>query len=138
MKVLFIDDDNSSLFLLKSISKDLNIESTFLLNSEDIYDLDLNEYDLVVTDYLMPKMDGIKVIDYAKSINPNLYFCLITAISDNSLINKAYEYRTIDYIIKPYIKKEQIEHIINEVQKRKERLNLENDIDNKINNIYDI
>jgi len=69
-KILIVDDIE---YIQKSLVKLLNSEgfdSTSVSNGHDAWDIIQNEhYDLIITDIMMPKMDGFEFIENIRSMN---------------------------------------------------------------------
>ena len=78
--ILFIDDEKDIMFAIKII-----LEQTGLfVDSFNDPDLALkrfkpNFYALVLIDIMMPKMDGFKLYEQLKKIDPDVNVCFLTA-----------------------------------------------------------
>jgi YesN/AraC family two-component response regulator len=57
--------------------------------------------DIVITDINMPEMDGIEMATVIKSVKSDTHFIVITANSDEELLEKFNEIGCEDFIIKP-------------------------------------
>lgn len=57
--------------------------------------------DIVITDILMPEMDGLEMISRIKEINPDTSFIIMTAANEESYLKKAKELGIHRYLIKP-------------------------------------
>jgi YesN/AraC family two-component response regulator len=57
--------------------------------------------DIVITDINMPEMDGIQMATEIKSVRSDAHFIVLTANSDEELLNKFNEIGYEDFIIKP-------------------------------------
>jgi len=60
-----------------------------------------NNYDLVITDILMPKLNGIEMLKKIKLINPEQETIIISAYSDSSYFTEAIMLDVSGYILKP-------------------------------------
>ena len=60
-----------------------------------------NHYDMVVTDILMPNLNGIEMLRKIKQINPNQETIIISAYSDSSYFTEAIMLDVSGYILKP-------------------------------------
>ena len=103
MKVLSIDDDVKTLLIIESCIKPLSLDvysfedpEKALLSSESI------EYDLVVVDYLMPKLNGLEFIEAFRKHSRDVPIIMITAVEDDmSLQVKALKLGANDFLTKP-------------------------------------
>jgi signal transduction histidine kinase len=57
---------------------------------------------LVITDYLMPGMDGLELMKVLRKANPTLPIVIMTAYADKSLIIEALKHRCDGFIEKPF------------------------------------
>ena len=69
-----------------------------LLGIEKIKD---NDYDLVLCDIKMPKMDGVEVLEKAKKIKPEILFVMISGHGDLDTAVHTMRLGAFDYISKP-------------------------------------
>jgi response regulator RpfG family c-di-GMP phosphodiesterase len=60
-----------------------------------------NGYDLVITDILMPEMDGIEMLRYLRQRLPDLPVIIITSSSDINFAIEALRLSVTDYMLKP-------------------------------------
>lgn len=63
-----------------------------------------NNYDLVISDYDMPNLDGMKLIETIKNKNLNIPVIMITASKKDDVEEKALSYGAVDFIKKPFKK----------------------------------
>ena len=57
--------------------------------------------ELVITDMIMPEMNGIQMTRTMKSIKADTQFIVLTGSSDHNLVETFSELGVIDYIVKP-------------------------------------
>ena len=60
--------------------------------------------DLVLSDMIMPEMDGIKLLDWIREFDPEVPVIMVTAIHDISTALEAIRRGAYDYILKPFEK----------------------------------
>ena len=62
-RILLVDDNPDGLLVRRQLLEELGLEVATALNGEDGLQLfECGHYDVVVTDYRMPRMDGIEMI----------------------------------------------------------------------------
>ncbi len=103
--ILILEDDELSGRLLQAIL----VKEGFRViicnqGSEAIEQLSLkgSEIDLIITDLIMPVMDGFDFIDHLKKEDRHKPFMIITSLKDKSTMEKAKQKGSIDYILKPF------------------------------------
>ncbi|HKV23683.1 MAG TPA: HD domain-containing phosphohydrolase [Candidatus Acidoferrum sp.] len=62
--------------------------------------------DLVLSDMIMPEMDGIKLLDWIRQYDPEVPVIMVTAIHDISTALEAIRRGAYDYILKPFEKEQ--------------------------------
>ena len=60
--------------------------------------------DIVLSDMIMPEMDGIKLLDWLRETDPEVPVIMVTAIHDISTALEAIRRGAYDYILKPFEK----------------------------------
>lgn len=104
LRILLVDDDRPILFLLKTLLE--NAGHTVVTASNGAEALSLLEKSLpqlIITDWVMPKMDGI---EFCKALrqNPlwrNIYVFIMTAQESTERLVEAFEAGANDYMTKP-------------------------------------
>jgi two-component system nitrogen regulation response regulator NtrX len=103
-KILVIEDEATiRRVLIKIISEesdsyDVEEAENGLDGIEKIKD---NDYDLVLCDIKMPKMDGVEVLEKAKKIKPEIPFVMISGHGDLDTAVNTMRLGAFDYISKP-------------------------------------
>lgn len=72
------------------------------LNPREAYDLMYNSlYDLIISDVMMPEIDGFEFAESVRAINKTIPILLITARDDISSKQKGFRAGIDDYMVKP-------------------------------------
>jgi DNA-binding response OmpR family regulator len=102
-KLLYVDDEESLRILVKS---QLTMEG-FDVETADEGDtalemVQISNYDLILLDIRMPRMDGIEVLKQLKKKNVKSRIIMLTAVTELSSAIGAVKLGANDYITKPY------------------------------------
>jgi two-component system, sensor histidine kinase and response regulator len=126
--ILIVDDVPKNIQLLGSILKEENYELEFATSGKEALEwLDAKQFDLVLLDIMMPEMDGYEVCRRIKE-NPNLKevaVIFLTAKTDSQSIIQGFEAGAVDYITKPYNRKELLMRVKTHLTLQKQRKQLE-------------
>lgn len=123
-KILIIDDEASILFSLSSLlGRQKYICDTAESGAAGLKLFQQNQggYDIVITDFLMPGIDGMQVLKTIKQHRPETYVIMLTAHGNTENAVAAMKEGAYDYISKPY----ENEKIKITVKQAFERINLE-------------
>ena len=105
--ILVIDDE----LVMREFLRDLLSEQGYAVKEassgqDGIKILKEGKYDIVLCDLKMPDMDGIKVLEKAKEIDPNIVFIIVTGYPTFETIKAALRLGGFDYVTKPFDIKE--------------------------------
>ncbi|KAF0122358.1 MAG: two component sigma54 specific Fis family transcriptional regulator [bacterium] len=120
-RILIVDDEKDMLVLLRRIISE-KTDLQLVTESDSVMALELfkkQPFDLVIVDLKMPRMDGIKLLEEVKKINPNVLVVIMTAYGTIETAVEAVQKGAYDYITKPF-RKERILLTINKVMKWRE------------------
>lgn len=118
LKILIIDDDKRLLSSLKSFLMEENPQVTTCQNGlEAIQKLRQDNYDLVITDLMLPGADGFEILKEARKIHPDTLVVLITGYASLESAIQAIREGAYDYIAKPF-KLEEIRILIHNASER--------------------
>ncbi|MED1057747.1 response regulator transcription factor [Bacillus mycoides] len=103
MRILVVEDE---LDLQEAIAEGLRIEGYAVdtcSNGEDAYELAYVEnYDLIILDVNLPKMDGLKVLEKLREENKELKVLILSARSSVNDKVKGLDIGANDYLTKPF------------------------------------
>ncbi len=101
-KILVVDDDTTFLLMLKSFLEKKGYSAVTESNAEKgLQALKQSSFDLILSDYRMPGMDGIEMLSTINDMNINTPLILITSYGDIKLAVKAMKLGAADYLTKP-------------------------------------
>jgi two-component system response regulator MprA len=110
--VLIVDDDQR---LLKMLQRTMTYEGLKVLsatNGQDALDLiDLNKPDIIILDWMMPKMDGLAVVRQLRSENNQTYILMLTARDAVENRVQGLESGADDYLVKPFAPEELVARV---------------------------
>ncbi|NLK87583.1 MAG: response regulator [Clostridiaceae bacterium] len=120
VRVVLVDDETlvkvgiKSLVDWKSLGFEIVAEGS---NGENGLSL-IKQHDpqLVITDIVMPKMDGIEMMRLAKEHNPNLQVIVLSSYNEFKLVRKAMKLGAWDYILKLNISSESLQEVLEKVR----------------------
>ncbi|MBI60074.1 hypothetical protein CL657_02510 [bacterium] len=104
-KIVIADDESNILTLLEIMLRDLDATIFSAENGEEAVKLALNEKpDLIISDIVMPKMNGFEVCRQIRKNNDieNTPIILLSALGDEYNKLTGFEEGADDYIIKPF------------------------------------
>ena len=135
-KIVVVDDDDIVLSTLKMLLELEGFENVTYFNKpqEAIEYLKENKPDLVLSDFVMPEMNGIEFLTEAKKLYTDVSMILLTGYADKENAIKAINTVGIyKYIEKPWDNTDLIMSIKNGI----ERSNLISELNNKIDELSD-
>jgi DNA-binding NtrC family response regulator len=120
--IVLVDDEEMVLTSLRSIltlETDYDIQ-TFLSPRDALDFVGNNDVDLVISDYLMPEMDGISFLAQVREIKPEIPRIILTGYADKENAIKAInEVGLYQYIEKPWDNEDLMIIIRNGLEKQK-------------------
>lgn len=154
-KILIVDDDMAMGEMCKELLKSKGYASDAVTHGKDaIEKVSMNGlYTIVLTDLVMPDMDGIEVLKKVKQHNPNIDVIVMTSYGTVTNAVEAMKLGASDYITKPFKRDEliiviekilQLQHLEGEVDRLRSELGEKYTFGNiigespKIKKIYEI
>ncbi len=128
-KILIIEDESAILRVLKKIiseeSKDYEVDEA-VNGLEGFEKIEKSDYDLVLCDIKMPKMDGVEVLERTQKIKPEIPFIMISGHGDLDTAVQTMRMGAFDYISKP----PDLNRLLNAIRNALDKKNLV--VENKI------
>ena len=86
MKVLFVEDEEDIRNSVHTFFKKFVNEFHLAENGEEgLLAFKENDIDVVITDIIMPKMDGFQMLEEIRKINPNIFVIILSATDDDTI-----------------------------------------------------
>jgi len=117
MKVLIVDDSMTMLRIIENTLKRIGVQDiTKACNGvEALYKYNNENFDLVITDWNMPEMNGYELVKKIRSENKEIPIIMVTTEGGKKEVVKALKAGVNNYIVKPFtpqILKEKLSLII--------------------------
>ena len=105
MKTVIIIDDE--LDILEVLERFLSRTGKLIVETYSNPEAALNrlrekQYDLILSDIMMPQVSGMDILKEVKSLNPNSKIVLMTAYSNQNRIDTSEKYGVDEYLEKPF------------------------------------
>lgn len=102
-KILVVEDDNQiQELIVEFLSSQHYIVDTANDGVEGYEKFKAGEYDLVILDVMMPRLDGHSLCKMIKSIDKEVSVIFLTALGDEESEIKGFDLKADDYISKPF------------------------------------
>jgi DNA-binding NtrC family response regulator len=102
-RILVVDDDPNTCSLLNRIlAKNGHDVITETVPSNAVKSFRGDSFDLVITDFYMPEMSGLELLEQIKKINPDVDVMIMTAFATVDNAVDAMRKGAYDYIVKPF------------------------------------
>ncbi len=101
-KILIVDDEKPIRDSLKMILDEEGFSTEVAADGEEaLRKIQESNFDIVITDIKMPKVDGMQLLESASSISPETFFIIMTAYASVKTAIEALRQGAFDYLIKP-------------------------------------
>ena len=116
MKILVVDDEIDQVETLKRGLRRKGYQTTGAMSAQEALDFlqeEAGKVDVVITDYVMPKMDGLELLRSIRHTYGDLPVIMMTAFCKNEVMAQALHSRCNRFIQKPFT----LDQIVSEIQK---------------------
>jgi len=104
-RILVVDDEEAIREVVSTLLDAQGYQCTVCANGRMALEAFGNDaYDLVLSDIVMPEMDGIRLLSELRSGDPDVPVIMVTAMHDISIALEAIRAGAYDYILKPFEK----------------------------------
>ena len=131
-KIVIVDDEDMVIKTLKTLLKIEGFSNVDIFNNPDdaLKFIENNPVDLIISDFIMPKMNGIEFLSKAKKIHPDTTQILLTGYADKeNAIRAINELGIFKYIEKPWGNDDIILNIKNGIERTRLKEQLKNKIE---------
>ena len=106
LRVLVVDDEEEIRGLIQEILRDLGIVRVHLAENGEMAWQRLSrsklDYDLVISDWLMPRMDGLELLQKMRQFGSETLFMMLTVKVTGEAVAAAVESGVTLYLAKPF------------------------------------
>lgn len=100
--ILVVDDDKELCRTVCTYLNDCGFDARSVLNASDAYDEMYNSlYDLVISDIMMPEVDGFELAENIRKVNRHIPILFMSARDDLPAKQKGFRIGIDDYMVKP-------------------------------------
>ncbi|CAO3406400.1 response regulator [Azospirillum largimobile] len=105
-RVLVVDDEDGPRAFVTSVLRELGIgQVDTAVDGQDAlqrFQADGSAYDLIVCDWMMPRLSGLDLLKRVRETRSDLPFLMVTALATLEAVKKALAHQVSGYIAKPF------------------------------------
>ena len=114
-RILLVDDDRAILRLLKIFTDSFGHETASAADGVEAVDLlAQHHYDIVITDVMMPRMDGLQLLEHIQRNYPKIDVIVVTGFSNTISYTDVIRAGASDFISKPF-NRDELEAKVNRI-----------------------
>lgn len=103
MRVLIIEDDLRVAELIQRGLREQNFDTTISYDGISGKKLAMqNHFDLIITDIILPKLNGIELCQELKQLKPDIPIIMLTALGTTDDKVEGFDAGADDYLVKPF------------------------------------
>ncbi|WP_313384309.1 response regulator transcription factor [Chishuiella sp.] len=103
MKIMVVEDNDRVAALIKKGLQSQGYDVSSFMDAETAYfEISNNLYDLVITDIMLPHMNGINLSKKIKHLYPQLPILMLTALGSTDEKINGFDAGADDYMVKPF------------------------------------
>jgi DNA-binding NtrC family response regulator len=135
-RILIVDDEE---VVIRSCVRILGDGSSVVDSVQDGFEairrVDESPYDIVILDIMMPKIDGLEVLQHIKERHPEVDVIMMTGLSQVQTAVKAMKLGAFDYLSKPF-DPEELLLVVNRALERRHLLQENRDLKSEVSSKY--
>ncbi len=105
-RVLVVEDEESAAAYVRMVLNDMGIDDVTLATdgryAADMLDQQSKDFDLIICDWMMPRMSGLEVLQKVREVSPRVPFLMVTALATVETVRQAIANEVTAYIAKPF------------------------------------
>jgi putative nucleotidyltransferase with HDIG domain len=107
-RILVVDDEEPVRAIAAALLEHIGYSVTTTASAEEtLTRLQQDpDYNLILSDIMMPVTDGLKLLDHIVSDHPGIPVVIFSAINDIHVVTNAFRRGSIDYLLKPFERSE--------------------------------
>jgi CheY-like chemotaxis protein/predicted regulator of Ras-like GTPase activity (Roadblock/LC7/MglB family) len=120
-RILIVDDETKVAFFLQESLEALghNFEVVGVSSPEEaLHEVGRKQFDLLVTDQLMPHMSGLELVRQVQERHPETQFILITAYGSENVLAQAQQLGAYRYFTKPFHIEDFVQTVLDALQEK--------------------
>jgi DNA-binding NtrC family response regulator len=135
-KILIVDDEEIIIRSCQRILGDGNYDVDAVMDGwEALRKIDETAYDVIVLDIMMPKIDGLEVLQHVKERHPGIDVIMVTGLSQIQTAVKAMKLGAFDYLSKPF-DPDQLKHVVDRALERQKLMRENRDLKQEVGAKY--
>lgn len=112
MRILIVEDDSRIAKLISRGLEENDFETTIAYDGvQAITLLKQISFDLLITDIILPQMDGVDLCKQIRNINPDIPVLMLSALGEINNKMRGFDAGADDYIVKPFELRELVARI---------------------------
>ena len=136
VSILIVDDEEIVIRSCRRIFSD----SVYVVDSaqsgfEALKKVDETGYDVILLDIMMPKMDGLEVLQHVKERHPDIDVIMMTGLSEIQTAVKAMKLGAFDYLSKPF-DPDELTHVVDRALERRQLMQENSKLKTEVSSKY--
>ena len=135
-RILIVDDEE---IIIRSCLRILDGDNYVVDSLQDGWEalrkIDEENYDVIILDIMMPKIDGLEVLQHVKERHPEIDVIMVTGLSQIQTAVKAMKLGAFDYLSKPF-DPDELKLVVDRALERRRLLQENRDLKSEVSSKY--